>query len=67
MNLSPDERADFADWLWAAGAESRENVKASWDAQVTRRVAEMEASETQWIAAEKVLAKIHRKIRRSKT
>lgn len=65
MQLSPEERADFADWLWIS-ATPREEVEAAWDAEIARRVAAVDAGEAKWIPAEEVLAEIDEKIRAAK-
>ena len=65
MKFSPEERADLADWLWIS-ATPREEVEAAWDAEIARRVAEMDAGKTKFIPAEKVLAEIDARIRRHK-
>lgn len=65
IKLSPEERADFADWLWVS-ATPREEIKAAWDAEIARRVAAMDAGEVEWIPAERVLAEIDEKIRAAK-
>lgn len=42
MHLSPEERADLADWLWIS-AIPREEVEAAWEAKVALRAAEIDA------------------------
>lgn len=64
MKLSPGERADLADWLWVS-ATPREEVKAAWDAEIARRIAEIDAGNVEWIPAEEVLAKIDEKLRKA--
>lgn len=64
MKLSPEERADLADWLWVS-ATPREEVKAAWDAEIARRIAEIDAGNVEWIPAEEVLAKIDEKLRKA--
>ena len=62
MKLSPEERADLADWLWIS-ATPREEVEAAWDAEIARRVAAMDAGEAKFTPAEEVLAKMDAKLR----
>lgn len=62
MHLSPEERADLADWLWL-NAAPREEVEAAWDAEIARRIAEIDAGTVECIPAEEVFAKIDLKLR----
>lgn len=61
MKLSPEERADLADWLWIS-ATPREEVKAAWDAEIERRIHQLESGEVESIPAEEVLAKLKAKL-----
>lgn len=63
MKLSPEERADLADRLWIS-AMPREEVAAAWDAEIGRRVAEIEAGNAEWVPAEEVFAKLREKLRK---
>lgn len=62
MKLPPEARADLADWLWVS-VESRESVQAAWDAEITRRIEELESGKAELILGEKVLARIDKKLR----
>lgn len=62
MNLSPEERADLADWLWVS-ATPREEVEAAWDAEIARRIAEIDAGTATLIPSEEVFAEIDEKLR----
>lgn len=62
MKLPPEERADLADWLWISAAP-QEEVKTAWDAEIARRVAEIDAGTVECIPAEEVFAKIDAKLR----
>lgn len=64
MKLSPDERADLADWLWIS-ATPREEVKAAWDTEIARRIAEIDAGTVEWIPAEEVFAEIDEILRKA--
>lgn len=64
MNLSPEERADLADWLWLSAAP-REEVKAAWDAEIERRIAEIDAGTADLIPSEEVFARIDEKLRKA--
>ena len=57
MKLTPMERGDLADKLWLS-VHSKEEVDAAWDAEIERRVAELEAGDTEGIPAEQVFAKL---------
>lgn len=61
MKLPPEERADLADWLWVS-ATPREEVKAAWDAEIVRRIHQLESGEVESIPAEEVLAKLKAKL-----
>lgn len=61
MKLPPEERADLADWLWVS-ATPREEVKAAWDAEIARRIHQLESGEVESIPAEEVLAKLKAKL-----
>ena len=64
MNLTPEERADLADWLWVS-AMPREEVKAAWDAEIARRIAEIDAGTAKLIPSEEVFAAIDEKLRKA--
>lgn len=64
MKLPPEERADLADWLWISAA-SRDEVKAAWDAEIARRIAEIDAGTVELIPGEKVFAKQEEKLRKA--
>ena len=62
MKLSPDERADLADRLWVSVA-SREEVTAAWEAEIARRVADMDAGRTKWNSMEEVMVELRARIK----
>lgn len=64
MKLAPEERADLADWLWVS-ATPREEVKAAWDAEIARRIEEIDAGNVEFIPGEEVLARIREKLRKA--
>ena len=64
MKLSPEERADLADWLWIS-ATPREEVKAAWDTEIARRTAEIDAGTVELIPGEEVLARVNDKLRKA--
>lgn len=66
MKLAPDERADLADRLWVS-VTSREDVATAWDAEIARRVADMDADNTKWISMEEVMTKLRARIKTAET
>lgn len=64
MKLSPEERADLADWLWVS-AMPHEKVAAAWDAEIARRIAEIDAGTVELVPGEEVLARIEEKLRKA--
>lgn len=62
IKLPPEVRADLADWLWVS-VESRESVQAAWDAEIARRIEEIESGAVALIPGEEVLAAIDKKLR----
>jgi putative addiction module component (TIGR02574 family) len=62
MKLPPEVRADLADWLWVS-VESRESVQAAWDAEIARRIEELESGNVELIPGEEVFARIDKKLR----
>lgn len=63
MHLTPEERADLADWLWVS-AMPRAEVEAAWGTEIARRVAEIDAGTAKLIPAEEVMAEIEAKLRK---
>lgn len=64
MNLSPDERADLADWLWVS-AVPRAEVQAAWDTEIARRIAEIDSGTAKLIPSEEVFSAIDEKLRKA--
>jgi len=62
MKLPPTERADLADLLWIS-VNPREEVKAAWEVEIARRIAEIDAGTVECIPGEEVFAKIDLKLR----
>jgi putative addiction module component (TIGR02574 family) len=60
MQLSPQERADLADRLWWSVESQKEPFALSpeWEAEIARRVAELEAGNTQFIPAQEAMARL---------
>ncbi len=61
MQLSPQERADLADRLWWS-VESKEEVDAAWDAEIARRIAQLDADEVRCIPWDQVMIELRAKL-----
>lgn len=62
MQLSAKERADLADKLWAS-VDTPEAVAAAWDAEIARRIAQIDSGEVETIPFEEVMAELRAKLR----
>lgn len=62
LKLPPQERADLADRLWIS-VDMPEAVAAAWDAEIERRIAQLDAGEVDTIPFEQVLAELRAKLR----
>ncbi len=60
MRLSAEERAELADRLWAS-LEPRGEIDAAWDAEIERRVRQLEAGEVETLLHETVIAELRAK------
>ena len=60
MKLTPDERADLADKLWLS-VNSKEEVDAAWDAEIARRIDQLDAGEVECIPWDTVMEKLRTK------
>ena len=60
MKLTPDERADLADKLWLS-VNSKEEVDAAWDAEIARRIDQLDAGDLECIPWDTVMAKLRSK------
>jgi putative addiction module component (TIGR02574 family) len=61
MNLPPHERADLADRLWIS-VDTPEAVAAAWDAEIERRLAQLDSCDVETIPFEKVIADLRAKL-----
>jgi putative addiction module component (TIGR02574 family) len=59
-DLSPDERVKLAEEILATVYDVEEDVDAAWDAEIKRRIAEIEGGTAQLIPAEEVFARLRR-------
>jgi putative addiction module component (TIGR02574 family) len=57
MKLSPEERADLADLLWSS-VEPNVAIEMAWNAEIQRRIADLEAGRTEAIPGDRVLAEL---------
>lgn len=61
MRLSPEERADLADKHWVS-VDTPEAVAAAWDAEIERRIAQIDNGEVETIPFEQVMAELRANI-----
>lgn len=59
-DLSPEERVQLAEEILATVHEQDEEVDAAWDAEIKRRIAEVENGTAKLIPAEEVFARLRR-------
>lgn len=59
-DLSPEERVLLAEEILATVHELDEEVDAAWDAEIKRRIAEVENGTAKLIPAEEVFARLRR-------
>ncbi len=62
MRLTPQERADLADKLWVS-VDTPEEVAAAWDAEIARRIAQLDSGEVETIPFEQVMSELRAKLR----
>jgi putative addiction module component (TIGR02574 family) len=58
--LTPDERVQLAEEILASIHGADEEIDAGWDAEIKRRLAEIENGEAELIPAEEVFARLRR-------
>lgn len=61
MNLPPQERAELAERLWLS-VHSKEEVDDAWDAEVARRIREIDAGEAQTVPWATVMTELRAKL-----
>lgn len=61
MNLPPQERAELAERLWLS-VHSKEEVDDAWDAEVARRIREIDAGEAQTVPWSTVMTELRAKL-----
>lgn len=72
MELSYDERAKLSEELWWSlhppGEDvSQEEIDASWDAEIKRRIEEIDSGAVEMIPGELVLEKMRRRLKERST
>ncbi|MDP1649439.1 MAG: addiction module protein [Rubrivivax sp.] len=60
MKLTPNERADLADKLWLS-VNSKDEVDAAWEAEIARRIQQIDSGEVGYIPWETVMAELRAK------
>lgn len=63
LKLSPEERTELIERLIVSVAPPP--LSAAWQAEIERRISDMDAGRTQPIPAEEVFARIDQKLRRA--
>ena len=70
MQLPPKERSELAHRLIVSldgePDDTPEAIAKSWDEEIARRVADMEAGRTKWIPADEVMAGLRPKLANAK-
>lgn len=70
LQLSAPERGELIHRLIVSlegqPKESPEAIAKAWDEEITRRVMDMEAGHTQWVAADEVMSRLRAKISAAK-
>jgi putative addiction module component (TIGR02574 family) len=61
MKLSPQERADLADKLWLS-VHPADEVEAAWDAEIARRMQQIDAGEVETVPWDTVMAELRAKL-----
>ncbi len=61
MKLSPEERADLADMLWLS-VNSQDEVDAAWDAEIARRIRQIDAGEVETVPWDAVMTELRAKL-----
>ncbi len=61
MKLSPGERADLADKLWLS-VNSQDEVDAAWDAEIARRIRQIDAGEVETVPWDAVITELRAKL-----
>jgi putative addiction module component (TIGR02574 family) len=63
LSLAPEERVRLAEALLATVQDVDDEVEAAWDAEIKRRVADIDNGTAKFIPAEEVFAEVRRLIK----
>jgi putative addiction module component (TIGR02574 family) len=63
LSLAPEERVRLAEALLATVQEVDDEVEAAWDAEIERRVGDIDQGRVKLIPAEEVFAEVRRLIK----
>ena len=63
LSLAPEERVRLAEALLATVQEVDDEVEAAWDAEIERRVGDIDQARAKLIPAEEVFAEVRRLIK----
>ena len=64
LKLAPEDRVRLAEELLASlGTELEPEVDAAWDAELRKRIAEVESGTVQLVPADEVFEKVRRSLR----
>lgn len=63
LSLGPEERVRLAEALLATVQQVDDEVEAAWDAEIQRRVADIDKGTAKLIPAEEVFAEVRRLIK----
>lgn len=61
MQLSPEERMDLAEKL-RVSVDTPADIGAAWDAEIARRLAQLDAGTADTVAADEVIAELRAKL-----
>lgn len=61
MKLTPEERVDLAEKL-RISVDTPEAIAAAWDAEIDRRLAQLDAGEVETYPADEVIAELRAKL-----
>ena len=62
MKLTPEERIELAEKLWLS-VDTLEKIEAAWNAEIERRVAQLDAGEVGTVFVDEVIAELRAKLR----
>jgi putative addiction module component (TIGR02574 family) len=62
--LPPEDRARLAEELLASLAPGGDDVEAAWDAEIRKRVAEVESGSVRLVPADEAFAQVRKALRR---